>query len=42
MRPLISPQHPRENGAHLDYLNNPGVGRLIACGLPSSALCKRE
>jgi len=21
MRPLISPQHPRENGAHLDYLN---------------------
>ncbi|CAN7725481.1 hypothetical protein [Duganella sp. LjRoot269] len=32
----------RPDYAHLDYLNNPGVGRLIACGLPSSALCKRE
>ena len=31
----------RPDYAHLDYLSNPGVGRLIACGLPSSALCKR-
>jgi hypothetical protein len=32
----------RPDRAHLDYLDNPDVGRLIACGLPSSALCKRE
>jgi hypothetical protein len=32
----------RPDSAHLDYLTNPDVGRLIACGLPSSALCKRE
>ena len=32
----------RPDRAHLDYLDNPDVGRLIACGLPSSALCKRR
>ena len=32
----------RPDYAHLNYLTNPDVGRLIACGLPSSALCKRE
>jgi hypothetical protein len=32
----------RPDRAHLDYLDNPDVGRLIACGLPSSALCKRK
>lgn len=31
----------RPDRAHLDYLGNPDVGRLIACGLPSSRLCKR-
>ncbi|MRW87307.1 hypothetical protein GJ698_24865 [Pseudoduganella sp. FT26W] len=30
----------RPDTAHLDYLSNPDVGRLIACGLPSSKLCK--
>jgi hypothetical protein len=32
----------RPDRAHLNYLTNPDVGRLIACGLPASALCKRE
>ena len=32
----------RPDRAHLNYLDNPDVGRLIACGLPSSRLCKRE
>ena len=32
----------RPDRAHLEYLDNPDVGRLIACGLPSSRLCKRE
>jgi hypothetical protein len=32
----------RPDHAHLNYLTNPDVGRLIACGLPSSGLCKRE
>lgn len=32
----------RPDYAHLDYLTNPDVGRLIACGVPSSALCKRQ
>lgn len=32
----------RPDRAHLGYLDNPDVGRLIACGLPSSTLCKRE
>jgi hypothetical protein len=32
----------RPDYAHLNYLTNPDVGRLIACGQPSSALCKRE
>jgi len=32
----------RPDYAHLNYLTNPDVGRLIACGLPSSAHCKRE
>ncbi|MET0319863.1 MAG: hypothetical protein ABW069_03970 [Duganella sp.] len=30
----------RPDRAHLDYLANPAVGRLIACGVPASALCK--
>lgn len=30
----------RPDTAHLDYLANPDVGRLIACGLPASKLCK--
>ncbi|KQQ47402.1 hypothetical protein ASF61_01770 [Duganella sp. Leaf126] len=29
----------RPDRAHLDYLNNPDVGRLVACGVPASALC---
>ncbi|NVD69212.1 hypothetical protein HUX88_01400 [Duganella sp. BJB1802] len=32
----------RPDYAHLNYLTNAGVGRLITCGLPASALCKRE
>ncbi|GJI99104.1 hypothetical protein RugamoR57_58220 [Duganella caerulea] len=32
----------RPDYAHLNYLTNPDVGRLITCGLPSSTLCKRE
>lgn len=32
----------RPDYAHLDYLTNPDVGRLIACGQPTSSLCKRE
>lgn len=32
----------RPDQAHLDYLANPDVGRLIACGLPSSELCKKD
>jgi hypothetical protein len=32
----------RPDRAHLDYLGNPDVGRLIACGLPSSRYCKRQ
>ena len=31
----------RPDQAHLDYLDNPDVGRLIACGRPTSAHCKR-
>jgi hypothetical protein len=27
--------------AHMDYLANPDVATLIACGLPSSAVCRR-
>jgi hypothetical protein len=27
--------------AHLDYLANPNVATMIACGLPSSAVCRR-
>jgi hypothetical protein len=27
--------------AHLDYLANPDVATMIACGLPSSAICPR-
>jgi hypothetical protein len=30
----------RPDSAHLDYLSNPDVGRLIACGQPTSTLCK--
>lgn len=30
----------RPDLAHLDYLSNPDVGRLIACGQPASKLCK--
>ena len=30
----------RPDRAHLDYLKNPDVGRLVACGVPASALCK--
>jgi hypothetical protein len=30
----------RPDLAHLDYLSNPDVGRLIACGQPTSKLCK--
>lgn len=30
----------RPDLAHMDYLNNPDVGRLIACGQPASPLCK--
>lgn len=30
----------RPDRAHLDYLSNPDVGRLIACGQPTSKLCK--
>lgn len=30
----------RPDTAHLDYLANPDVGRLIACGQPASKLCK--
>jgi hypothetical protein len=29
------------DAAHLDYLTNADVGRLIACGLPASALRKQ-
>jgi len=32
----------RPDHAHLEYLTNPDVGRLIACGQPTSSLCKRE
>lgn len=32
----------RPDHAHLNYLTNPDVGRMIACGLPASGLCKRE
>jgi len=30
----------RPDLAHLDYLSNPDVGRLVACGQPASKLCK--
>jgi hypothetical protein len=30
----------RPDLAHLDYLSNPDVSRLIACGQPTSKLCK--
>ena len=30
----------RPDYAHLDYLKNPEVGRLVACGVPASALCR--
>ncbi|MRW94841.1 hypothetical protein GJ699_33280 [Duganella sp. FT80W] len=30
----------RPDSAHLDYLGNPDVGRLITCGQPTSKLCK--
>jgi alpha-beta hydrolase superfamily lysophospholipase len=30
----------RPDTAHLDYLGNPDVGRLIACGQPASRLCR--
>ncbi|TFW16951.1 alpha/beta hydrolase, partial [Duganella callida] len=30
----------RPDSAHLDYLTNPDVGRLIACGQPISKLCR--
>jgi hypothetical protein len=30
----------RPDLAHLDYLTNPDVSRLIACGQPTSKLCK--
>jgi hypothetical protein len=30
----------RPDLAHLDYLSNPDVGRLIVCGHPTSKLCK--
>jgi len=29
----------RPDSAHLNYLSNPDIGRLIACGQPSSKLC---
>ena len=32
----------RPDHAYLDYLTNPEVGRLIACGQPTSGLCKRK
>lgn len=32
----------RPDRAHINYLDNPDVGRLIACGRPASAHCKRE
>lgn len=31
----------RPDDAHLDYLKNPDVGRLVACGVPVSALCRQ-
>ena len=31
----------RPDRAHLDYLTNPDVGRLVACGVPASARCTR-
>lgn len=31
----------RPDRAYLDYLKNPDVGRLVACGVPASALCKQ-
>lgn len=30
----------RPDQAHLDYLSNPDVDRMIVCGLPASAYCK--
>jgi hypothetical protein len=27
-------------GAHLDYLKNPNVGGIIACGWPRSSVCR--
>ena len=30
----------RPDDAHLNYLSNPDVGRLVACGRPISKLCK--
>lgn len=30
----------RPDTAHLEYLSNPDVGRLIACGQPTSKLCR--
>jgi len=30
----------RPDDAHLNYLSNPDVGRLVACGQPVSKLCK--
>jgi hypothetical protein len=30
----------RPDDAHLNYLSNPDVGRLVACGQPTSKLCK--
>ena len=32
----------RPDYAHLNYLSNPEVGRLIACGQPASKLCKQD
>ena len=29
----------RPDTAHLNYLSNPDIGRLIACGQPASKLC---
>lgn len=32
----------RPDDAHLNYLSNPDVGRLVACGQPASNLCKQK
>lgn len=31
----------RPDRAHLDYLVNPDVGRLVACGVPASSRCRQ-